>query len=241
MRLHYLQHVPFEGPGTIRDWATDRGHDLTGTHLYDDESLPDPDTFDWLIVMGGPMSVHDTEVYPWLDVEKELIRTAVDTDRVVIGICLGAQLVAEALGGRVYEADTPEIGWFPVEATDEASRSPLFADLGEVYDAFHWHGDTFDLPEGATRMARTDACANQAFVYGGRVVGLQFHLESSPETIDEIIENSGDLPGGPLVQDVDTMRDGVDKTGPLERRLRTLFDTLEREVTESDISAESEP
>jgi GMP synthase (glutamine-hydrolysing) len=241
MQIHYLQHVPFEGPGTIREWATDRGHDLTGTHLYDSESLPDLDTFDWLIVMGGPMGVHDIDEYPWLAAEKELIRVAVDADKVVVGICLGAQLVAEALGGRVYEADTPEIGWFPVEATAEAATSPLFADFGETYEVFHWHGDTFDLPEGATRMARTDACANQAFVYGDRVVGLQFHLESSMTTVDEIIDHSGDLPHGPFVQNVETMQAAVEKTEPLEQRLRTLFDNLERRVTESDTETEAEP
>ena len=240
MRVHYLQHVPFEGPGTIRGWATDRGHDLARTHLYDGESLPDLDTFDWLVVMGGPMSVHDTDEYPWLAVEKDLIRAAVDDDKIVVGICLGAQLVAEALGGRVYEDDTPEIGWFPVQATRNAAESPLFADLGEEYDVFHWHGDTFDLPEGAMRMAWTDACANQAFVYDNRVVGLQFHLESSPATVDEIIANSGDLPDGQLVQDAETMRATVEKTDSLEQRLRKLFDNLQRQVMESDTPREAE-
>ncbi|WP_276274146.1 type 1 glutamine amidotransferase [Haloarcula litorea] len=217
------------------------GHDLTGTRLYDGESLPDLSTFDWLIVMGGPMGIHDTDEYPWLTAEKNLIRTAVDADKVVVGICLGAQLVAEALGGQVSEADISEIGWFPVEATAEAAKSPLFADFGETYEVFHWHGDTFDLPEGATRVARTEACANQAFVYGDRVVGLQFHLESSSTTVDEIIENSGDLPDGPFVQDDETMRAAVEKTEPLEQRLRTLFDNLEQQVTESDTKTEGEP
>jgi len=240
MRVHYLQHVPFEGPGTISDWATDRGHDLSGTHLYDGESLPDLDTFDWLVVMGGPMSVHETDEYPWLAAEKALIRTAIDADKIVVGICLGAQLVAEALGGRVYEADTSEIRWFPVEATAEAAGSLLFADLGETYEVFHWHGDTFDLPDGATRMARTDACANQVFVYGDRVVGLQFHLESSPETVDEIIANSGNLPDGPFVQDAETMQAAVEEIAALERQLRTLFDNLARQVTESDTQTGAE-
>ena len=240
MRVHYLQHVPFEGPGRIAAWAADREHDLTGTHLFDGESLPDLDTFDWLVVMGGPMSVHDTDEYPWLAAEKDLIRAAVDDDKIVVGICLGAQLVAEALEADVYEADTSEIGWFPVQATRNAAESPLFADLGEEYDVFHWHGDTFDLPEGATRMARTDACANQAFVYDNRVVGLQFHLESSPATVDEIIANSGDLPDGQLVQDAETMRATVEKTDSLEQRLRKLFDNLQRQVMESDTPREAE-
>lgn len=236
MRLHYLQHVPFEGPGTIRDWADDRGHDLTGTALYDGEAPPDLDDFDWLIVMGGPMSVHDTDEYPWLAAEKDVIRAAVNAEKIVVGICLGAQLVAEALGGSVYEADTSEIGWFPVDATSEAGESQLFADLGETYEVFHWHGDTFNLPEGATRMAWTDACANQVFVYGDRVVGLQFHVESSAETVDAIITNSEELPSGPYVQKPETMRAAVEKTGPLERRLRTLFDALESTLTNPSYS-----
>ena len=233
MRIHYVQHVPFEGPGNIERWAADRGHELTGTHLYNNESLPRLNEIDWLIIMGGPMSVHDTGNYPWLTDEKVFIRGAIHAGKVVVGICLGSQLIAAALGADVYEADEKEIGWFPVEATDAATDSPIFADLGDEYDVFHWHGDTFNLPEGATRMARTDACANQAFVYDDRVVGLQFHLESSPETVDEILENSDNLPDEHYVQDAAAIRSQIEKTEPLEQRLRKLFDNLER-ATASD-------
>jgi GMP synthase (glutamine-hydrolysing) len=227
MQLHYLQHVPFEPPGSIERWAADRGHELTGTHLYRGEPLPDPDAFDWLIVMGGPMGVHDAGEYPWLREEKRLVERAIDAGRVVVGICLGAQLVAEALGADVYEADEPEVGWFPVEATPAAADSPVFADLGEAYEAFHWHGDTFDLPAGATRTARTDSCANQAFVYDDRVVGLQFHLESTPGTVADLLANTDDLPDGRFVQDAATIRERTGRTDALESRLRTLLDNLE--------------
>jgi GMP synthase (glutamine-hydrolysing) len=235
MRLHYFQHVPFEPPGTIERWASDRGHDLTGTHLYREEAFPEIDDVDWLIVMGGPMGVGDTEEYPWLREEARFIERAIDAGRVVAGICLGAQLVAAALGADVYEARTPEIGWFPVEATPAAADSPLFADLGESYGVFHWHGDTFDLPGGATRMAGTDACRNQAFVYEERVVGLQFHLESAPETVADLLAESGDLPEGPRVQDPDRIVEGLDRAGRLEDRLRTLFDNLEAHAGCGDV------
>lgn len=236
MRLHYLQHVPFEGPGTIEQWAADRGHELTGTHLYNDDPLPDREEFDWLIVMGGPMGVHDTDVYPWLVKEKQFIDETVQAGAVTIGICLGSQLVARALGADIYEATSQEIGWFPVEATDAAADSPIFAELGDEYQVFHWHGDTFDLPEGATRMASTDVCANQAFVYDDRVVGLQFHLESSPETVQDLLMNSGDLPDERYVQNSTLIGEQIKKTDTLEERLRTVLDNLERTATRDTLS-----
>jgi len=228
MRIHYLQHVPFEGPGNIERWAADRGHELTGTHLYNNESLPRLKEIDWLIIMGGPMGVHDTGNHSRLTDEKVFIRRAIRAGKVVVGICLGSQLTAAALGADVYEADEKEISWFSVESTDAATDSPIFADLGDECDVFHWHGDTFELPEGARRMARTDACANQAFVYDDRVVGLQFHLESSPETVNEILENSDNPPDERYVQDAAAIRSQIEKTEPLEQRLRKLFDNLER-------------
>lgn len=229
MRVHVLQHVPFEPPGAVEQWAADRGHDCTITHLHAGESLPAVEDLDWLVVLGGPMGVHDTEEYPWLAAERALVADAIDADRAVLGICLGAQQVAAALGADVYPASTPEIGWFPIEATAEASGSPLFDALGDSYDALHWHGDTFDLPEGATRMARTEACPNQAFVYDDRVVGLQFHLESTPDAVAELLANTDDLPAGPRVQDASTIRDGTHRTAALEPRLYALLDNLERE------------
>lgn len=200
MRIHYLQHAPFEAPANVATWAEERGHDLSGTHLYDGESLPAVDDFDWLIVMGGPMSVHDEGEYPWLVEEKALIAEAVDADKLVLGVCLGAQLLADVLGAEVTEADEREVGWWPVKATPMASDSPVFDALPEEYVAFHWHGDTFEIPDGATWTARTPACHAQAFSIGDRVVGTQFHLEETRESVADLVANG--RPGeGEYVQD----------------------------------------
>ncbi len=200
MRIHYLQHVPFEDLANIDAWAKKRGHDVSGTMLFQDEPLPALDEFDWLIIMGGPMNIYEHDKYPWLVREKEFIRRAIDADKIVLGICLGAQLMADVLGGKVRRNEHKEIGWFPVRLTADAMRSPVFRVLPEEFVAFHWHGDTFDIPPGAVRTAESQACRNQAFVMG-KAVGLQFHLESSMDSIDHLILNCSDeLKDGKYVQ-----------------------------------------
>lgn len=206
MRIHCLTHVPFEGPAGIADWADSRGHELRVTPLYAGKSPPDVGHDDWLVVMGGPMGVGDEAAHPWLVGEKEAIRSAIDAGRTVIGVCLGAQLIAEVLGARVYRNAHPEIGWMPVELTPEALESPLFGFLPPSLQVFHWHGDTFDLPPGAIHLARSGACAHQAFCYAGRVLGLQFHLESTPASVREIIAHcAGEIHPAPYVQDAGRM------------------------------------
>jgi GMP synthase-like glutamine amidotransferase len=136
------------------------------------------DDFDWLVVMGGPMNIYEHDRYPWLIGEKFLIRDACVRKKQVLGICLGSQLLADVLGGAVSESPEPEIGWFDVSLSDEASKSRLFADFPRTFAAFHWHGDTFSIPPGATPLMSSQACARQAFSWGeGRALGLQFHLE----------------------------------------------------------------
>ncbi len=191
MRIHYLQHVPFEDLANIEAWARKKGHEVSGTMLFSDEPLPGPDEFDWLVIMGGPMNVYEDDLYPWLIREKEFIRRAMADDKVVLGICLGAQLMAEILGARVCRNNYREIGWFHVKLTPEALSSMVFSVLPEEFVAFHWHGDTFEIPPGAVRMAESQACKNQAFQIG-RSVGLQFHLESSMDSIDHLILNCSD-------------------------------------------------
>lgn len=190
MRVQWFQHVPFEGLGSIEPWMKARGHELSCTRLHAGEPPPAVDAYDWLIVMGGPMGVHDEQAYPWLVAEKRAIQAAIGADRRVLGICLGAQLIADALGAQVTRNPHKEIGWFPVELMPAARHCRLFADFPQRFDAYHWHGDTFGLPPGALHLAGSEACAQQAFAAGERVVGLQFHLETTPATCNALIENT---------------------------------------------------
>jgi len=187
MRIHWLQHADFEDLGCIGPWLAAHGHRVAGTRLYAGERLPpDAGNLDALIVMGGPMNVYEHDRYPWLLHEKALIASALQSGRRVLGICLGAQLVADVLGGPEVQAVTrnphPEIGWFPVSLTPAGRASGLLADLPDEFTVFHWHGDTHALPPGAERLASSAACSQQAFsLDAGRVLGLQFHLEVTRE------------------------------------------------------------
>lgn len=205
MRIHHLQHVPFEGLGSMEDFFVSRGHALSATHLYLAEPLPNIEELDWLIVMGGPMGVKDEDKYAWLKEEKAFIRRAMDAGKRVLGICLGAQLMAHALGARVYPNESREIGWFPIRPTAEAADLMPGVFPKEI-DTFHWHGDTFDIPQGATLMATSEACQNQAFAMDDGVVGLQFHLETTRRSAMDLIENSrGELDGSRHVQSEEEM------------------------------------
>ena len=184
MRLHILHHVEFEGPAQIAEWAAAKGWTLTFTRFFAGEQPPPtPAGIDFLVVMGGPMRVRDEGRHPWLVPEKKFIRNAVRADIPILGICLGAQLLAIALGARVYRNAYREIGWYPVKQIPEGRASPIAAIWPEEFEAFHWHGDTFDLPPGAVHLARTLGCKHQAFLANGRFLGLQFHLETTPESL----------------------------------------------------------
>jgi len=197
VRIHALQHVPSEGPGAIASWAAARGHSLHVTRLDLGEPLPAVDAFDLLVVLGGPMSANDGALYPWLSEEKKLIAETIQADRRILGICLGAQITASALGRPVYRAAAPEIGWYPVRVLRDAARSRTFAGMPSTFTPLHWHGETFDLPEGAIRLAETDLCPNQAFEIefdggpargGALVLALQFHLEATPESVRAMLD-----------------------------------------------------
>lgn len=186
MRIHCLQHVNFEGPAAIEDWARDGKHTITGSLLYRGDSMPDSADLDLLILMGGPMSVNDEGDYKWLREEKNLVRATIQSGRAVLGICLGAQIIASAMGARVYAGPEKEIGWFPVHRVTTEGIGAL---LPEQFTPLHWHGETFDLPAGATRLAETDVIPNQAFQLG-RAVGLQFHLEATPQSVSVLVDNA---------------------------------------------------
>jgi GMP synthase-like glutamine amidotransferase len=202
MRLHYLQHVPFEDPANILVWAEKHGLSVSRTRLFLEETLPPPEAFDWLLVMGGPMNIYEEAIYPWLSPEKELIAGAIEAKKVVWGICLGAQLIADQLGGKVYRNAHKEIGWHPVHLEPESRGSILFSRLPQSFVAFHWHGDTFHRPPGTKVLASSQACPIQAFEdEGGRVLGLQFHVESSLESVEKLIHHCGEeLVDAPYIQ-----------------------------------------
>lgn len=187
MRAHYFQHVPFEGLGSIAFWLAAAGFEITSTRFFDKVEFPDPAGIDFLVVMGGPMSINDEEQYPWLVAEKQFIRTAIAAGKPVLGICLGAQLIAGALGSRIYPNKVKEIGWLPIQGIGADDTSIFRFPVAET--VFHWHGETFDLPPGATRIAKSEGCDNQAFQVGKSAIGLQFHLETTPESAREIVEN----------------------------------------------------
>ena len=149
MKLHYLQHEPVEDLANIEPWARARGFTITGTRLYDGESLPETlDGIDWLVIMGGAMNIYQHDAHPWLVDEKKFIRSAIDANKVVVGVCLGAQLIADVLGAPVTKNNHTEIGWFPVSLTDEGKKSPLFNGIPDTFISFHWHGDIFAIPDG---------------------------------------------------------------------------------------------
>jgi GMP synthase (glutamine-hydrolysing) len=176
--LLVLQHIACEPPAAFEDELRSRGLDLVRVELDEGEPLPDWRQFPAIVVMGGPMGAYDDAHHPWLVAEKRLLREAVEADVPVWGVCLGAQLLASALGARVYKGERPEVGLLDVELTEEAAADPVFGELPSSFPTLQWHGDSFDLPDGATLLASSPAYRSQAFRVG-RSYGLQFHVEVS--------------------------------------------------------------
>jgi GMP synthase-like glutamine amidotransferase len=216
MRLHVFQHVAFEGPGEIARWARERGHALAFTRWFEGAPAPELDAVDGLVVMGGPMNIYEHRPHPWLRAEKEFLARALAGGRPVVGVCLGAQLLADVLGGRVYQNGTREIGWWPLRWRAEARAAPGWDFLPETSTPLHWHGDTFDLPPRAQWLAETPDCAHQAFAWGRLALGLQFHLEASAESMRGLLDNcAGELtPGAPRLQTADEIAAGLARHQP---------------------------
>jgi GMP synthase-like glutamine amidotransferase len=230
MRIVCLQHADYEGPGAIGKWAADRGHTMaTVIPLF--ESYPSADEFDMLVVMGGPMGAYDEKAYPWLAAEKRFIAETVAAGRRVFGVCLGSQLLAEALGGRAHPHTVREVGWLPVRLTPTGRYSRALAVLPDSFIAGEWHGDTFDLPEGVKTAASTGACENQAFeCCDSRVVGVQFHLEWTPEMLVGLVERHGDWLSAQAGQDsnIATAAEFLAPLPELARGHGLLFALLDR-------------
>jgi GMP synthase-like glutamine amidotransferase len=198
MRVHVLQHVPFEGLGSIGPWLEKQEAKVSYTRFFASTRLPSPNAIDMVIIMGGPMSANNEDKLPWLVPEKQFIHDVVLRGVPVLGVCLGAQLIAAAMGARVYRNPVSEIGWFSVRRV--ATPKGNFA-FPEECMVFHWHGETFDLPVGAVHIAESDGCKNQAFQLNRNAVGLQFHLETTLESVSALLDNCRqDLVSGPYIQ-----------------------------------------
>jgi GMP synthase (glutamine-hydrolysing) len=187
MRVLVLQHIACEPPGVFEDVLRERGAELHRIELDEGEALPDWREYDAIVAMGGPMSANDDGELRWLAAEKSLIAEAVRADIPYWGVCLGVQLLAASLGARVYSGPEPEVGLLPVSLTDEARDDPVFGEAPRELVTLQWHGDTFELPGGAVRLASSPVYANQAFRVR-RAYGVQFHLEVSPEMAREWAE-----------------------------------------------------
>ena len=232
LRLCGISHESFEKEAEIAVWARERGHSLAHTDLWKGEGLPALESFDWLVVMGGPMGVYDDDTYPWLAWEKRLVRAAAEAGKRVLGVCLGAQLLSVALGGVVTKNRYREIGWHQVALTPQASQSRVFAGLPRTFEAFHWHGDTFSIPEGALWTAKSEACAHQAFTaMDDRVVGLQFHLETNAASMAELAEHCADEitpdpQAQPYIQPANVMRQNPERLAALRGLLWVILDNM---------------
>jgi GMP synthase-like glutamine amidotransferase len=226
MHAHYLQHVPFEGLGSMEPWLEAAGYRITCSRLFESDQLPEPDAIDLLIVMGGPMSINDEDEFPWLVPEKRFIREVVESGRPVLGICLGAQLIANVMGSRVYPNPVKEIGWFPIHGTPSAGNAHFSFPASAT--VFHWHGETFDLPPGATRLATSAGCENQAFQIGGSVIGLQFHLETTPESAQAIVSNCRDelIPGRYVQSEAEILSVEADGYSRINRIMEEILSFL---------------
>ncbi|MFA7256394.1 MAG: type 1 glutamine amidotransferase [Kiritimatiellales bacterium] len=203
MKIHWLQHVPFEGLGCIGPWLVENGHEGSCTRLWAGDRFPDLGNVDGLIVMGGPMGVTDEAIYPWLADEKAFIKAVISQNKPVLGICLGAQLIAEVLGSKVWKNEQKEIGFFPMVGKNVSNPWKL----PEQFTAFHWHGDTFGIPDGAVRLASSETTENQAFIYNSNVLALQFHLETTEESLLSLYNNcSEEITDAPFIQTLEKMR-----------------------------------
>jgi len=226
MHIHWLQHAAFEGLGSIEAWAEKNAHTLQATRFWAGDPLPDPASIEMLVVMGGPMGVYDESTYPWLTDEKRFIREAADSGIPVLGLCLGAQLLAAVYGARISANPHKEIGWFGV-VPGQALPDWAAAVFPQPQVMFHWHGDTFALPEQAAALASSDACRNQGFVLHDRIVGLQFHPEMTAAGVAALIENcAGELVEAPWIQTAEQMRDGYRYIKPAQAAMERLLDYL---------------
>lgn len=227
MRIHSLQHVPFEDIGSMASDFRTRGYSLSSTHWYRGDAAPDVGSFDALIVMGGPMGIYDEAIYPWLADEKILIKETIAAGKTVLGICLGAQLIADVLGGKVTRNPHKEIGWLPININPAAAAHPIAQIFARYPEVFHWHGDTFALPPGAVHLASSEGCANQAYVVQDQIYGFQFHLETTRASAQALIEHcTGDIDGSRYTQSAQAILADSEKFARINRAMSEVIELI---------------
>lgn len=183
-KILVLQNVDCEDLGTMESAIKSRGMEYQYKHLYARDRAPlNLEGYSGLVILGGPMNVYETERYSFLKDEERLIKEAIQKDLPTLGLCLGAQLIAKTLEARVFAGNKKEIGWYSISLTDDGQSDPLFSNFEKANTVFQWHGDTFDIPSGAKRLAESKLFPNQAFKIGNKVIGLQFHLEVTEEAV----------------------------------------------------------
>jgi GMP synthase (glutamine-hydrolysing) len=188
MNVLIIKHVDIEGPGLIENCLKQENILFQILNLNSNIHLPKLDDFTYIVILGGPMNVYEEDRYPFLRDEDLFIKEAIQRGKTILGICLGAQLIAKALGAKVFKAPAKEIGWYDVSLTKIGSQDPLFSILPKTFPVFQWHEDTFEIPHGATLIATSSLVPHQAFRYGDNAYGLQFHLEVTEEMIQEWME-----------------------------------------------------
>lgn len=227
MNAHCFQHEPFEGMAAIETWLTQNNFDITYTRFYESDVLPDLNHIDWLIVMGGSMSVNDESDFPWLKKEKVFIKNCINSNKVVIGVCLGSQLIANALGAIVYKNTEKEIGWYPIFKNKNV-YSPIFDSLPQETAMFHWHGETYDLPEGAKLIASSKVCKNQIFQVREKTIAFQCHPETTLESLRSMNEACrAELVQASFIQSEAEMIAGVKEYAPtMHNQLFKILDNV---------------
>lgn len=219
MNIACIQHIGFEKPGFIETWATENQHTFNIYHPYINGKFPKLEDFDALIILGGPMSANDEAELAWLKMEKQLIWNAFTHLKKILGICLGAQLIAASFGEKVYKNPVKEIGWFEVNRVFESNLP-----FPKSFTPFHWHGETFDLPQNAAQLIQSENCKNQVFLIGETVLGIQFHLEMGENEILEILEQcKEELANEPFIQ---TKENIIGNLELIKQNKKILFEIL---------------
>lgn len=223
MIIDVLQHVSFEGLAAIERWGEEQGHTFRVHRLYEDNRIPDSNQIDLLIVLGGPMSANDANP-SWIEAERLLIKELILRNKPMLGICLGAQQIAKTLGSSIFKGEFKEVGWHGVNSVSER-----FDFIPESMTVFHWHGEQFELPKGAQRLFSNDVCENQGFIYDNRIIGLQFHLESTETSVATLLKNDKEyLDESPYVQTEEYI-----KTYPIPANNKKVLDAILNFLTTS--------